>query len=122
MPTYEYLCSACGHKFEEFQTMSAKPTVICPKCKKRKVKRLISGGSGFIFKGSGFYITDYRSDAYKSSAKADVAPTAAPAKTDAAASSASPASSTTPAPAAAPGPAAAKSEPKASSHAAKKSK
>ena len=71
MPTYEYACQACGHKFEEFQSITAKPIVVCPKCKKRRVKRLISAGAGFIFKGSGFYTTDYRSDAYKSSAKAD---------------------------------------------------
>ncbi len=71
MPTYEYACSACGHAFEEFQSIKSKPTIVCPKCKKRKVKRLISGGAGFLFKGSGFYITDYRSDSYKSAAKAD---------------------------------------------------
>lgn len=82
MPTYEYECQACGHKFEEFQSIKAKPTVVCPKCKKRKVKRLVSGGAGFIFKGSGFYETDYRSDAYKAAAKND---SATPAKTDSAA-------------------------------------
>ncbi len=76
MPTYEYACSACGHRFEEFQSIKAKPTVVCPKCKKRKVKRLISAGGGFIFKGSGFYITDYRSDKYKEAAKNDAAPVA----------------------------------------------
>lgn len=80
MPTYEYACDACGHKFEEFQSITAKPTVKCPACGKRKVKRLISAGAGFIFKGSGFYITDYRSDKYKADAKGD----APPAKTDAA--------------------------------------
>jgi putative FmdB family regulatory protein len=74
MPTYEYECSACGHRFEEFQSIKAKPTVVCPKCKKRKVKRLISAGAGFIFKGSGFYETDYRSEGYKAEAKADSAP------------------------------------------------
>ena len=74
MPTYEYACSACGHKFEEFQSINAKPTVKCPACGKRKVKRLISAGAGFIFKGSGFYITDYRSEGYKKSAKTDSAP------------------------------------------------
>jgi putative FmdB family regulatory protein len=79
MPTYEYACSACGHCFEEFHSITAKPTVKCPACGKRKVKRLISAGAGFIFKGSGFYITDYRSDKYKADAKSDVAPTA---KTD----------------------------------------
>lgn len=84
MPTYEYACSACGHKFEEFQSINAKPTVKCPVCGKRKVKRLISAGAGFIFKGSGFYITDYRDAKYKADAKGDAAPvkTDTPAKTD----------------------------------------
>ena len=76
MPTYEYECSACGHKFEEFQSITAKPTKKCPVCGKRKVVRLISAGSGFIFKGSGFYQTDYRSESYKAAAKNDVAPAA----------------------------------------------
>ena len=82
MPTYEYACAACGHKFEEFQSITAKPITKCPVCKKKKVQRLISAGAGFIFKGSGFYQTDYRSEAYKTAAKAD---SATPAKTDAAA-------------------------------------
>lgn len=59
MPTYEYRCEACNYKFEAFQSMSAKPVSVCPKCKKRKVKKLISKGGGLIFKGSGFYLTDY---------------------------------------------------------------
>ncbi len=59
MPTYEYECSHCGHAFEIFQKITDKPLEICPKCN-REVKRLISGGSGIIFKGSGFYATDYR--------------------------------------------------------------
>jgi len=71
MPTYEYACSACGHQFEEFQSIMAKPLTKCPECKKKKVKRLISAGAGFIFKGSGFYITDYRSESYKAAAKSD---------------------------------------------------
>ena len=79
MPTYEYACAACGHHFEEFQSIKAKPTVKCPACGQRKVKRLISAGAGFIFKGSGFYTTDYRSDKYKADAKSD----APAAKTDA---------------------------------------
>jgi putative FmdB family regulatory protein len=88
MPTYEYACEACGHQFEEFQSIKADPIQKCPKCGKKKVKRLISGGAGFLFKGSGFYITDYRSESYKSDAKADngggAAKTdAAPAKNDA---------------------------------------
>jgi putative FmdB family regulatory protein len=59
VPTYEYECTACGHSFEIFQNMADKPLEKCPKCHK-KVKRLIGGGSGIIFKGSGFYATDYR--------------------------------------------------------------
>ena len=78
MPTYEYACEACGHKFEEFQSIKAKPTTVCPKCKKKKVKRLISGGAGFLFKGSGFYIPDYRSDSYTAAATSDSAPAATP--------------------------------------------
>jgi putative FmdB family regulatory protein len=74
MPTYEYACEACGHKFEEFQSITAKPIAKCPECGKKKVKRLISAGAGFIFKGSGFYITDYRDESYKNAAKGDAAP------------------------------------------------
>ena len=64
MPTYEYECLDCAEVFEEFQSMSASPIKECKFCG-GGVKRLISGGSGLIFKGSGFYITDYRSDSYK---------------------------------------------------------
>jgi putative FmdB family regulatory protein len=71
MPTYEYKCDACGFRFERFQSITAKPVRKCPKCGKSKVKRLISAGGGMIFKGSGFYITDYRDSKYKESAKAD---------------------------------------------------
>ncbi|MEN6626484.1 MAG: zinc ribbon domain-containing protein [Candidatus Sumerlaeia bacterium] len=60
MPTYEYECKACGHTFELRQSMSAKPITECPKCKKNSVKRLIGAGAGVIFKGSGFYQTDYK--------------------------------------------------------------
>lgn len=59
MPTYEYECTKCGHRFEAFQQITAKALDTCPKCKE-KVKRLISSGAGIIFKGSGFYATDYR--------------------------------------------------------------
>ena len=85
MPTYEYRCEACGHEFEKFQPMKAAPVRTCPSCHKRKVKRLLGRGGALIFKGSGFYATDYRSSSYKESAKKDVAPTPAkdttPAKT-----------------------------------------
>lgn len=60
MPTYEYECEACGHKFEQFQSMTDKVMRKCPKCKKLKLQRLIGSGSGIIFKGSGFYETDYK--------------------------------------------------------------
>ncbi|RMD91079.1 MAG: zinc ribbon domain-containing protein [Calditrichaeota bacterium] len=59
MPTYEYLCDDCGYKFEEFQSITAEPLETCPKCHGH-VQRLIGGGNGLIFKGSGFYITDYK--------------------------------------------------------------
>jgi len=80
MPTYEYVCSKCGHEFEKFQSMSDKPLTVCPEslCAQKKwghgkLKKKISGGGGLIFKGSGFYITDYRSDKYKEAAKKDSA-------------------------------------------------
>ena len=76
MPTYEYACAKCGHEFEFFQSMKDKPLTVCPKekCKLKKwgkgrVKKLMGTGAGLIFKGSGFYITDYRSENYKQGAK-----------------------------------------------------
>ena len=78
MPTYEYACLKCGHQFEKFQSMSDAPLKTCPKelCGmkkwgKGKIKKTISAGAGLIFKGSGFYITDYRSENYKAGAKKD---------------------------------------------------
>jgi len=59
MPTYEYACKNCGCRFEEFQSIAAEPIKTCPQCEKDTVERLVSGGAGLIFKGSGFYITDY---------------------------------------------------------------
>ena len=70
MPTYEYRCTSCSHEFEKFQRMSEEPGAECPECG-AKSERLLSGGAGLLFKGSGFYITDYRSDGYKKDAKAD---------------------------------------------------
>lgn len=60
MPTYDYRCKECGHTFEEFQSISAEPLVTCPSCGKPGLKRLLAGGAGMIFKGSGFYLTDYK--------------------------------------------------------------
>jgi putative FmdB family regulatory protein len=81
MPTYEYLCKKCGHEFEASQSMSAPALKICPKelCAQKKwgrgkVTRQISAGAGLLFKGGGFYITDYRSEGYKSAAKKESAP------------------------------------------------
>ncbi len=71
MPTYDYRCDGCGHEFELFQQMSAPVKKKCPECEKLKLKRLIGTGSAVMFKGSGFYETDYRSDSYKNAAKAD---------------------------------------------------
>ena len=87
MPTYGYVCAKCGHEFETFQSMSAEPLKICPEdlCSRKrwgkgKVKRTIGAGAGLLFKGSGFYITDYRSEGYKQAAKKDSAATAPPSK------------------------------------------
>ncbi|MCK4294231.1 MAG: zinc ribbon domain-containing protein [Planctomycetes bacterium] len=71
MPTYEYICQGCGCRFERFQSITAKPVRSCPKCGKRKVKRLIGTGAGIIFKGTGFYQTDYRSESYKKGAESE---------------------------------------------------
>jgi putative FmdB family regulatory protein len=86
MPTYEYVCAKCGHEFEKFQSMSDKALAICPEdlCAKKKwgrgrLNKKISAGAGLIFKGSGFYITDYRSEGYKEAAKKESAAAAPPA-------------------------------------------
>jgi len=71
MPTYDYMCENCEYEFEQFQTITAKPLRMCPKCGKRKLKRLIGTGAGIIFKGSGFYETDYRSESYKKAQESD---------------------------------------------------
>ena len=71
MPTYDYQCDACGHEFELFQSMSAPVKRKCPECSKLKLKRLIGTGSGVLFKGSGFYETDYRSKSYEKDKAAD---------------------------------------------------
>lgn len=83
MPTYEYQCSACRHRFEQFQSIKADPLKKCPKCGKAKLERLIGTGAAVLFKGSGFYQTDYRSESYKKAAEADKPAAAAQEKPDA---------------------------------------
>src|SRR5499427_9025959 len=80
MPTYDYKCNACGHRFELFQSMKAAPKRKCPECGKNALERLIGTGAAVIFKGSGFYQTDYRSESYKSAAKAEQDAAKPPAK------------------------------------------
>ena len=79
MPTYEYVCRKCEHRFEKFQSMTAKPIRKCPKCGKTGVQRLVGAGAGIIFKGSGFYETDYRSDSYKKGSESEKKPPVTPA-------------------------------------------
>ena len=71
MPTYDYLCEACDHEFELFQTISEPIKRKCPECKKPKLRRLFGTGAAVVFKGSGFYQTDYRSESYKKGAEKD---------------------------------------------------
>jgi putative FmdB family regulatory protein len=71
MPTYDYECDACDHKFELFQSIKEPAKKKCPECGQPKLRRLFGTGAAIMFKGSGFYTTDYRSDAYKKSAKAE---------------------------------------------------
>ena len=99
MPTYEYVCEKCGHQFELFQSMNDQPLAVCPEnlCARKRwgkgpVKRQVGRGGGLIFKGSGFYSTDYRSDKYNEAAKNDKPPT--PAKTTESTTESKPATST----------------------------
>lgn len=85
MPTYEYECGSCGKRHEVFQSITSKPLRKCPACGKSKLKRLIGAGSSIIFRGSGFYQTDYRSDGYKKAAKAESDSASGAAKTEKAA-------------------------------------
>ena len=65
MPTYDYVCDACGHEWELFQPITAEPVKKCPECGRRRARRLLGTGAAVVFKGSGFYQTDYRSESYK---------------------------------------------------------
>ena len=111
MPTYEYQCDACEHNFDEFQSMSEPALTKCPKCGKKKLRRVFGAGAAVIFKGSGFYETDYRSDSYKAAAKAETEGTK-PAKTDAAGTAGTAGANGTPA--ASSSPSSTKSEPNSS--------
>ena len=82
MPTYDYVCEDCDHQFELFQSIKAKPIRKCPNCGKLTVQRLIGAGAGIIFKGSGFYETDYRSDSYKKAKESETKPSSDKSTTD----------------------------------------
>jgi putative FmdB family regulatory protein len=84
MPTYDYVCDACDHAFELFQSIVEEPKKKCPECGKRKLRRLFGTGAAIVFKGSGFYQTDYRSDSYKARAKADAGDSSSNGKSDSA--------------------------------------
>ncbi|MGA2035024.1 MAG: FmdB family zinc ribbon protein [Thermoguttaceae bacterium] len=71
MPTYDYVCDACDHQFELFQGIKEEPKRKCPECGRLKLRRLIGAGGAIVFKGSGFYQTDYRSESYKKAAAAE---------------------------------------------------
>ncbi len=78
MPTYEYVCEACKHAFELFHSMKDEPVKKCPKCKKLRLRRLVGSGGGIIFKGSGFYQTDYKSSGSKEKPKSESKPETSP--------------------------------------------
>ena len=93
MPTYDYICDACGHEFEAFESIKADPQTTCPQCQAETLRRKIGAGAAILFKGSGFYQTDYRSESYKQSAKADKPPEAPAKPADGSATAAKPDSS-----------------------------
>jgi len=76
MPTYDYICRVCGHELELFQSITERPKRKCPRCAKNTLERRIGTGAGILFKGSGFYQTDYRSESYTKAQKADSSPAA----------------------------------------------
>jgi putative FmdB family regulatory protein len=83
MPTYEYKCAACGHRLEAFQSMTDRPLRKCPACGRSALERQIGVGAAVLFKGPGFYQTDYRSESYRKAAEAESKPASAPAASDA---------------------------------------
>ncbi|MBL8862243.1 MAG: zinc ribbon domain-containing protein [Planctomycetes bacterium] len=88
MPTYDYVCGACGHALEIFQSMTEAPKRKCPACGKSKLERRIGAGAGFLFKGAGFYLTDYRSKSYAEGAKQESAASGEPKPSEAQSSAA----------------------------------
>ncbi len=100
MPTYDYICDSCKHEFEAYESIKADPQTLCPECKQETLRRKIGGGAAILFKGSGFYQTDYRSDSYKKSAQADKPsePKPAPSDSGSSSSSSTPAKSESPKP------------------------
>ena len=102
MPTYDYICDGCQHEFEAFESIKADPQKTCPECSQPKLRRKIGAGAAILFKGSGFYQTDYRSESYKKRAEADK-----PSESSSSSKSTDSSSSTS---SAAPAPAPAKSE------------
>ena len=91
MPTYDYICDECGHEFEVYESITADPRKDCPECNRASLRRKIGPGAAILFKGSGFYQTDYRSESYKKAAKADKpADTSAKSSTDSASPSSTP--------------------------------
>jgi putative FmdB family regulatory protein len=88
MPTYEYLCTKCGHEMEAFQSMKDEPLKLCPACKRRALKRKVGGGAGLIFKGTGFYITDYKKKSGGKSDSGEPKPASKPTETKPAAAAA----------------------------------
>ena len=99
MPTYDYVCDACGHEFEAFESIKADPQTVCPACRDASLRRKIGPGAAILFKGSGFYQTDYRSESYKKKAAADKPADAASKPADSSSSSPSTAPAPSPAPA-----------------------
>lgn len=88
MPTYEYVCTKCAHEMEAFQSMKDEPLKQCPACKRRTLKRRVGGGAGLIFKGTGFYITDYKKKPAGKAESGDSKPAAKPAESKPAAAAA----------------------------------
>ncbi len=98
MPTYDYICDDCGHEFEAYESIMSQPQTDCPECHHPKLRRKIGPGAAILFKGSGFYQTDYRSESYKKAAQAEKPATEATKSSSDAASSSSPSSSTSESP------------------------